>query len=138
MAAKLSSEYLLEVGDIMENIEKEDGLCSTLFFNPDFPEMVKSRVHTCEPTLEMQQAPCTCHPFTRTTSLRNPHPTLHQLTFVMKHRWLAGLRPNYQVQLDAPMSEPFPKLKHDRQPPKLKYERHLIMDEMYQSALYKQ
>ena len=42
----------------------------------------------------------------------------------------AGIGPNYQAQLDAPLSEPFPKLKQARQPPMLKYEQ-LADDERY-------
>ena len=131
VARKVSSEYLLEIGDIVRNIEKDDCLWSTLFFNPDFAAMVKSRVQTWEPTTELKQAPCTCHPFTRLTGLRYRQPTLHQSTLVMPPRSLTGLGPNYQRWLDAPNSEPFPMLKHDRQPPMLKYERQLAVDERY-------
>ena len=42
-----------------------------------------------------------------------------------------GLGPNYQAQLDAPLSEPFPSLKEGRQLPMLKYERQLAVDERY-------
>ena len=49
----------------------------------------------------------------------------------MPPRSNAGLGPNYQDQLDAPLSEPFPKLKQARQPPMLKYERQLAVDERY-------
>ena len=54
---KVSREYLLEVGDIIKNIGKEESLCSTLFFDPEFASIVKSRVHTWEATIEMQAAP---------------------------------------------------------------------------------
>ena len=97
--------------DIIRNIEKDYCLWSILFFNPEFAAMVKTHVHTWEPTMEMQQASCTCHPFTRVTSLRYGHPTLHQSTYVPQ-RSLPGLAPNYQRQLDAPKSEPLLMLKN--------------------------
>ena len=56
LARKLRREYLLEVGDINRNIELNDCVWSTIFFNPEYGEMGKSRAHTWEPTMEMQQA----------------------------------------------------------------------------------
>ena len=106
---------------------------------------LRSRVQTWEPTMDMRLAPCTCHPYTRTTTLRYRHPTLHQSTFVMPPRSLAGIGPNYQDQLDAPNNGPFPMLKQARKPPMLKYERALgtddkstTHDERYHSTLYKE
>ena len=104
---------------------------STLLFDPDFAAMLKARVHGWEPTMVMLLAPCTCNA-DRTTSLR------YQSTFVMPHLSLAGLGPNYQAQLDAPNSEPVPTLNDDGQPPMLKYDRQLAVDERYQSTLNKQ
>ena len=139
---QLSSEYCTEVNDIIKNIKNEEAMWSTLLFDPDFAATLKARVQTWEPTMDMRLAPCTCHPYTRTTTLRYGHPTLHQSTFVMPHRSLAGIG---QDQLDAPNNEPFPKLKQARKPPMLKYERQLgtydnstTHDERYPSTLYKE
>ena len=40
LARKLRREYLLEVGDINRNIELNDCVWSTIFFNPEFAEMI--------------------------------------------------------------------------------------------------
>ena len=103
---------------------------SELLFDPDYAAMLKARVRSVEPSMDMRLAQCTCSA-DKTTSL------LYQATFRMPPRSNAGLGPNYQEQLDAPMSEPFPKLKQARQPPMLKYERQLAVDERYHSTLYK-
>ena len=115
---------------------------STLLFDPDFAATLKARVQTWQPTMDMRLAPCTCHPYTRTTTLRYRHPTLHQSTFVIPPRSLACIG---QDQLDAPNNEPFSKLKQARKPPMLKYERALgpddnsiTHDERYHSTLYKE
>ena len=112
MATKVSSEYLLEVGDIIKNIEKEESLWSTLFFDPEFASMVKSRVHTWEATMEMQAVLCTCDPYMQTTTLRFGHPTHRDPRFLMPPRSLAGLAPFPALHLDPPMNEPYPQLKH--------------------------
>ena len=124
-------QLLKEVNDIIVNILDEDSLWSTLLFDPDFAAMLKARVHGWEPMMDMRHAPCTCNA-DRTSCLR------YQSTFVMPYRSRPGLCPNYQARLDAPISEPFPKLKHDRHAPMLKYERQLAVDERYQSTLNKQ
>ena len=49
----------------------------------------------------------------------------------MPPRSNAGVVSIYQRELEAPLSEPFPKLKQARQPPMLKYERQLAVDESY-------
>ena len=54
----------------------------------------------------------------------------------MPPRWVAGLDPHYQQQLDAPNNESFQILKDDRQPPMLKFEGQLGVDERYPSSLY--
>ena len=53
----------------------------------------------------------------------------------MPRRSLAGLGPNYQRRLDAPMNERFPLLKYTP----VSYDRQLAVDEMYHhpSILYK-
>ena len=119
-----------EVQDIIRNILDDSSIWSELLFDPDFASMLKARVRSVEPTLDMRLAPCTCYA-DKTTSLR------YQATFRMPPRSNAGLGPNYQAQLDAPMSEPFPMLKQARQPPMLKYEPQLTDDEKYASTLYK-
>ena len=119
-----------EVADIIHNIFDDSSIWSELLFDPDFASMLKARVRSVEPTLDMRLAPCTCYA-DKTTSLR------YQATFRMPPRSNAGIGPNYQAQLDAPMSEPFPKLKQARQPPMLKYEQ-LTDDEKYASTLYKE
>ena len=122
--------YLDEVRDIIHNILDDSSVRSELLFDPDFAAMLKGRVRSWDPTLEMRLAPCTCYA-DKTTNLR------YQATFRMPPRSNAGLGPNYQAQLDAPLSEPFPSLKQARQPPMLKYERQLAVDERYHSTLYK-
>ena len=119
-----------EVADIIHNILDDSSIWSELLFDPDFASMLKARVRSVEPSMDMRLAPCTCYA-DKTTSLR------YQATFRMPPRSNAGLVPNYQDQLDAPMSEAFPKLKQARQPPMLKYERQLAVDERYHSTLYK-
>ena len=96
-------------------------------FYPEFAAMLTDRVHTREPTMEMRLAPCTCNAV-RTKSLRYGQPTLQQSTLLIAPRSLAGLGPNYQAQVDAPNSEPFPMLKYVRQ--------HAI-DQMYHISVYK-
>ena len=100
-----------------------------LVFDPEFAATRKARVHTWEPTMDIRLAPCTCNPYTRSKSLRCGHPNLDQSTFVMPPRSLAGPGPTYQAQLDEQNSQPFPVLKHDRQPPMLKDERQRAVDE---------
>ena len=101
----------------------------TFFFNDTATtEIYTLSLHDALPILRL--APCTCYA-DKTTSLR------YQATFRMPPRSNAGIGPNYQAQLDAPMSEPFPKLKQARQPPMLKYEQ-LTDDEKYASTLYKE
>ena len=106
-----SKQSLLEVADIIKNIENEEYLWSTLLFDHEFASIVKSRVHTLGAMMEMQVAPCSYEPYTRTTSLRYGHSTLHQSRFVMPPRSLTGLGPYPQLQLDAPMNEAFPQQK---------------------------
>ena len=112
VATKVSSEYLLEVGDIIKNIEKEASLWSTLFFVPEFASMVKSRVHTWEATMEMQVAQCTCDPYRQTKSLRYGHPTPRESRFLMPPRLLTKLGPYPALQLDPTRNESSPQLKH--------------------------
>ena len=123
--------YMDEVRYIINNIEDDDAVWSTLLFDIEFAATLKARVQTWEPTMDMRLAPCPCNRYTRATNLQYQRPTLHQSTFVMPPRSLAGLGPNYQRWLDAPMNEPFPALKYNRQPPMLKYERQLAVDERY-------
>ena len=113
-----------EVQDIIRNILDDSTVWSELLFDPDYAVMLKCRVRSVEPTMDMRLAPCSCCA-DKTTSLR------YQATVSMPPRSNAGLGPNYQAQLHAPLSEPFPKLKQARQPPMLKYERQLAVDERY-------
>ena len=129
--------YMNKVRDIIINIKDDNAVWSKLLFVREFAAILKASVHAWELTMDMRLAPCTCNA-QLTTSLRYLHRTLHQSTIVMLPPSLAGLGPNYQAQLDARKSEPFPTLKHDRQPPMLMYERELVIDERDHSSLYKQ
>ena len=71
---QLSSEYCTEVNDIIKYIKNDDSMWSTLLFYPEFAATIKARVQTWEPTMDMRLAPCTCHPYTRTTTLSYGHP----------------------------------------------------------------
>ena len=90
-----------EVSDIIRNILDDYSVWSELLFDPDYAAMLKARVRSVEPSMDMRLAPCTCYA-DKTTSL------WYQATFRMP-RSNAGRGPNYQAQLDAPLSEPFPK-----------------------------
>ena len=116
-----------EVNDIICNILHDSSMWSELLFDPDYAAMLKARVRSVEPSMDMRLAPCTCYA-DKTTSL------WYQATFRMPPRSNAGLG---RDELDAPMSEPFPKLKQARPLPMLKYERQLTDDEKYPSTLYK-
>ena len=116
-----------EVNDIIRHILDDYTVWSELLFDPDYAAMLKARVRSVEPSMDMRLAPCTCYA-DKTTSL------WYQATFRMPPRSNAGIGLD---ELDAPMSEPFPKLKQARQPPMLKYERQLAVDETYPSTLYK-
>ena len=123
-------DSLEEVTDIIINIvDQYDSVGSTLLFDIDFAAILKTRVYVWEPTMEMRLPSC--------TSTADLTTVIYQSTVVMPHRSLAGLGPNYQAQLDAPMSVPFPELKQARQPTIVKYERQLAVDERYHSTLYK-
>ena len=60
LSCRLSSDYLLEIEDIIGNVEKDDCLWSTLLFNSVLAAMGVS-VHTMKRTMEMHQAPFTFH-----------------------------------------------------------------------------
>ena len=107
--------------DIITNILDDQSVWSDLLFDLDFGAMLKARVRSWDPTLEMGLAPCTCYA-DKATRLR------YQASFRMPPRSNAGLVPNYQRQLDAPMIEPFVKMKQAPQHPMLKYERALCVD----------
>ena len=80
---EVSSEYMIEVGDNIRNIEKDDAVWSTLLIDTEFAATLKALVHTWEPTMDMSLAPCTCPRYTRASSLRYGHPSLQQSTFMM-------------------------------------------------------
>ena len=120
-----------DVHDIIRNILDDETVWAELHFDPDYSAMLKSRVHSWEPTIDMLLAPCTGNADS-TTRLR------YQSTFVMARRSLVGLVPDYQAQSDAPKNEPFPMLKQASQPPMLKYERQLAVHDSYHSTIYKQ
>ena len=86
VANKVSRKYLVEMGYIIKNIENEDSLWSTVF-DPEFASTVKSRVLTCDLTMEIQVAPCICDPYIQTRSLRYGHSTPRQSMFLMPPRW---------------------------------------------------
>ena len=86
-------DLLDECNDIMINILTEHSLWPTLLFDPNFASMLKARVRSWEPTVDMRLTPCSCN-VTGTTSLRYPRPTLHQSTFVMPPLSNAGYVPN--------------------------------------------
>ena len=112
VATKVSSEYLLEVGHIIKNIEKEESLWSTLFFDPEFASKVKSRVHTWESTKEMQTVPCTCDPYMQTMTWRFCPSTLRQARFLMPPCSITGHDPFPVFHLEPPMNERYTQLNH--------------------------
>ena len=113
-----------EVNDIIRNILDDSTVWSELLFEPDYAAMLNARVRSVEPSMDMRLAPCTCYA-DKTTSLR------YQATLRMLPRSKAGLGPKNHRQLDVQNSEPFPLLKQVGQPPMLKYERQLAVDERY-------
>ena len=113
-----------EVNDIIRNILDDSTVWSELLFDPDYAAILKARVRSVDPSMDMRLDPCTCYA-DKTTNLR------YQARFRMPPRSNAGLRPNNHRQLDVPLSEPFPSLKQVDQPPMLKYECQLAVDERY-------
>ena len=116
----IQGDDLEELNDFIINLLDDNSVRATLLFEPDFAAMLKPRVQSLAPTMEMSLAPSTGNE-ERTTIRRYQHTTLNQSKIVMPPPSLSGLGPINPCQLDARISDPFPKLKQARQPPMLKY-----------------
>ena len=125
----LQRALLDEVDDNIHNIVDDSSLWSELLFDPDYAAMLKARVRSWEPSMDMRLAQSTCYA-DKTTDLR------YQGTFRVPPRSNAGPGPKNHRQLDVYNSEPFPSVKIDRKPPMLKYERQLAVHERYHFTHY--